>query len=190
MEKNITQEYSKQFEKVLDNDEKVLGVFKPHKGKFFISNIILVSLCLLMFAVPGIIACLCPEEGLEPSIIGAIIVGAIYVFCVLGEVLFAAIYYKNLYYAYTNKRVIVRSGIFGVDFKSLDMSMIGAINVYVSVIDKIVNKDTGTVTFGSMASPMYNANGGSNYKFAQIKMPYEICKEIKAKIDEFKKESK
>ena len=190
MEKNITQDYSKHFEKVLDDDEKVLGVYKPHKGKFFISNMLSVSLFLLLFAVVGIIGFLCPEEGFEPSITGAIIVAASYVFLVVVEVLFASIYYKNLYYAYTNKRVIVRSGIFGVDFKSLDMSMIGAINVYVSVIDKIVNKDTGTVTFGSMASPMYNANGGSNYKFAHIKMPYEICKEIKAKIDEFKKESK
>jgi uncharacterized membrane protein YdbT with pleckstrin-like domain len=102
--------------------------------------------------------------------------------------LFASIYYKNIYYAYSNKRIIIRSGIFGVDFKSLDMSMIGAVNVYVSLIDKIVRKNTGSISFGSTASPIgYAQSSGAAYKFNHIAMPYETCKEIKSFIDEYKK---
>ena len=100
--------------------------------------------------------------------------------------MFTAIYYKNLYYAYSNKRIIIRSGIFGVDYRSLDMGMIGAVNVYVSLYDKIIHKNTGSISFGSTASPMVSAKGGSSYNFSHIVMPYETCKEIKYYIDEFK----
>jgi hypothetical protein len=97
-------------------------------------------------------------------------------------------YYYKLFYAYTNKRVIIRTGIFGVDYKSLDMAMIGAVNVYVSLLDKILQKNTGTLTFGSMASPMMTASGqaGSMFRFANIEMPYDLYREIKNAIDEYK----
>ena len=93
------------------------------------------------------------------------------------------------YYAYTNKRVIIRKGIFGVDYKSLDMSMIGAVDVSVTLLDKIVHKNTGTIAFGSMANPMGNQNGFM-FKFAHVYNPYETYKEIKTVIDEFKNKKK
>ena len=69
------------------------------------------------------------------------------------------------------------------------MSMIGAVDVYVSVIDKILRKNTGSVTYGSMASPM-NGNTGSLYRFSHIETPYETCKEIKTAINLFKESKK
>ena len=88
---------------------------------------------------------------------------------------------------YTNKKL----HIFGVDFKSLDMSMIGAVNVYVSLIDKLVHKNTGSISFGSTASPIgYNQSSAAAYKFSHIANPYETYKEIKSFIDEYKKHMK
>ena len=177
----------KLFERILDDDEKIEKVMKPHKGKYYLSVMLAWGLSLAIFAVMGIIFVLFPEEGMEIDKIYTLIPIGIWVACMIVVWLFAAIYYKNLYYAYSNKRVIIRSGIFGVDFKSLDMSMIGAVNVYVSFVDKIIRKDTGSIMFGSTASPIGGQNAGAVYRFNNIKAPYETCKEVKSFIDKYKK---
>ena len=93
--------------------------------------------------------------------------------------------YKKTFYAYTNKRVIMRTGVIGVDYKSLDIKMIGAIDVYVSFFDKLVHKDTGSLRSGSMSSPI---NGqASAFIFSHIEKPYENYKKIKEFIEEQKK---
>ena len=177
------------FDNILDKDEKIEKVFKPQKSKFFFSVLLYWGLTFLIFALVGVFAVLFPEEGMETELIYLLIPIGLWLVLMLFVLLFAIIHYKNLYYAYSNKRIIIRSGIFGVDFKSLDMSMIGAVNVYVSLIDKIVHKNTGSISFGSTASPIgYAQSSGSAYKFNHIVMPYETCKEIKSFIDEYKKQ--
>ena len=178
----------KLFEKILDEDEKIEKVMKPHKGKYFLSVLLCWGLSLAIFAVMGVLFVLFPEEGMAVDKIDTLIPIGLWVLSMLVVWLFAAIYYKNLYYAYSNKRVIIRSGIFGVDFKSLDMGMIGAVNVYVSLIDKILRKDTGSIMFGSTASPIGGQNAGAGYRFNNIKAPYETCKDVKSFIDKYKKE--
>lgn len=178
----------KLFERILDDDEKIEKIIRPNKCKFFFSNLVLWGLSFAVFAIMGVLGVLIPEEGMETEKIYVLIPIGIWIVSMLFVWLMMAIYYKNLYYAYTNKRVIVRSGIFGVDFKSLDMSMIGAVNVYVSLFDKVLRKDTGSIMFGSTASPIgYGQNAGAGYRFNHIQMPYETCKEVKSKIDEYKK---
>ena len=178
----------KLFEKILDDDEKIIKVFKPNKAKYFISTLLVWGLLFAIFAIMGIFMVLFPEEGVEVKKIYLLIPIGLWVGGILVIFLFAWLHYKNLYYAYSNKRVIIRSGIFGVDFKSLDMSMVGAVNVYVSLIDKILRKDTGSIMFGSTASPIsYGQNASSGYRFNHIKAPYETCKEIKSSIDSNKK---
>ena len=178
----------KLFENILDKDEKIEKVFKPQKGKFFFSVLLYWGAMFLFFALVGVFAVLFPDEGMGVELIYLLIPIGLWIVCMLVVLLFASIYYKNIYYAYSNKRIIIRSGIFGVDFKSLDMSMIGAVNVYVSLIDKIVRKNTGSISFGSTASPIaYSQSSGAVYKFNHVLMPYETCKEIKSFIDEYKK---
>ena len=177
----------KLFEKILDDDEKIVKVLKPHKGKFLFSVLLTWGVSFLLFAIMGILGILFPGEGMEVELIYLVIPIGLWVVSMLVVLLFALIYYKNLYYAYSNKRIIIRSGIFGVDFKSLDMSMIGAVNVYVSLIDKVLRKDTGSIMFGSTASPIGGQNAGAGYRYNHIKAPYETCKEIKSSIDAYKK---
>lgn len=173
------------FNKILDNDEKIVKVFKPNKCKYFFSTLMYSGITLLIFALIGVFAVLFPDDGTQVDKIFVLVPIGLYVLFMLLIWLFSAIYYKNLYYAYSNKRIIIRSGVFGIDFKSLDMSMIGAVNVYVSLVDKILRKDTGSIMFGSTASPIGYQSSGI-YKFNHIKMPYETSKEIKSFIDEYK----
>ena len=175
------------FSHVLDDDEKIVKVFKPNKAKLYLSSVLLHSLWMLFFAVMGVFAILFPEEGEYIDPIYVLIPIGIYLAAILIIFGLTALHYKNVYYAYSNKRIIIRSGIFGVDYKSLDMSMIGVVDVYVSLLDKILRKNTGSVTFGSAASPVIDGKGGSAYRFNHILMPYETCKEIKSYIAEYKK---
>lgn len=177
---------NKVFEKILDDDEEIVKILKPNKLKFNLSVVLSSSLILIWFVAISIFAILTPGEGRNVQPIFILIPICIFIICELIILLFSLLYYKNLYYAYTNKRLLIRSGIFGVDFRSLDMGMIGAVDVYVSSLDKMLNKDTGTICFGSTASPMMAVKGGSYYKFSQINAPYESCKEIKNAIDAFK----
>ena len=179
----------KLFERVLDDDEKIIKVFKPNKTKLYMSHMLVITISLFLGALVGVLAILFPgSEEAEPVWYIVFPIGG-FVLLTLGNWLLTYLYYKNVYYAYSNKRIIIRSGIFGVDFKSLDMSMIGAVNVYVSLIDKIVRKNTGSISFGSTASPIaYSQSSAAAYKFNHIEMPYENCKEIKSFIDDYKKQ--
>lgn len=174
------------FSHILDDDEKIIKVFKPNKGKLFLSSIVLNFIWSFWFLAFGIFAVLVPDEGEKINPIYVLIPIGIYFVLMFAIIIFTSIHYKNVYYAYSNKRIIIRSGIFGIDYKSLDMSMIGAIDVYVSLLDKIMKKNTGNLTFGSAASPVGESKS-SGYRFNHITMPYETCKEIKSYIDEYKK---
>lgn len=178
------------FNNILDKDEQVVKVFKPNKLKMFFSMffrwfwIWVWFLFLLLLEIFG--------EHLDENgnVINETPWGAIIGFSVIIAVLIIinivcfVLEYKKTYYAYTNKRVVIRRGIIGVDYKSLDMSMIGAVTVNVTLLDKIVHKNTGTIVFGSMASPINQNN--FMFRFANIVNPYDVYKEIKNCIDEFK----
>ncbi|MCK9575633.1 MAG: PH domain-containing protein [Clostridia bacterium] len=173
------------FTNILDKDEVIIRTFKPNKAKLFLSSILLTFFVLIWIVATPLIGML--SSGVNVQIIVPITLLAL-AFILVVALLFTSIYYSNLYYAYTNKRLIIRTGVFGVDYKSLDMAMIGAINVYVSLLDKLLKKNTGSITFGSMASPMVSSsNGGvSNYKFAHIVAPYDSYREIKNIIEDYK----
>mgnify|MGYP000961816594 CR=1 FL=1 len=190
-----------QFEKILDKDEKIIKVFKPIKSKLYFATLVNVFLFSLFIAIPVAIVLLV-EFSFNPTsplpeylqIIIFIAVGIILYFIAIAILyfltwIFAKAYYNNLIFAYSNKRIIIRTGILGIDYKSLDMKMIGAINVYVSPIDKIHKKNTGTITFGSTASPISPEKGLAPYRFSHVHDPYNLYREVKSVIDEYKEKN-
>jgi len=190
------------FDSVLADGEEVIRIFKPNKTKTYFSTITGI-LFFLLFIVIFVGSAALPlwlgatdENGntiafLNIMLMTFIPVTVFVVFTIL-SIIFTGIRYKHTFYAYTNKRVITRSGLFGVDYRSLDIDMIGAIDVDVTFGDKIINKDTGSITFGSMSLPMSsnssNGNGRLGYRFANVEHPYAVYKEIKKYIDNIKTE--
>lgn len=114
-----------------------------------------------------------------------IVLESLYGLALILSFVFSIVYYKNRFYALTNKRLIIRSGILGIDFKSLDFDKIGAIDVQVSVVDKILARNTGSVKCGSAASPLVNNQSGYFY-LSNVEKPYELYKEIQHLIEEIK----
>jgi len=171
------------FEIILEKDEKIIKVVKPVKAKMLISCLAMVLGIWAICYVSGVWVVFIPDIGLDWWI-GVVISAGSLVLPVIISLPFFLVGYKNRYYAYTNKRVIIRTGVFGIDYKGLDLKAIDAVNVYVSFFDKIVKKNTGSLKFGSKASPIINyGNGSGGYKFVHIEKPYEFYKEVKEYID-------
>jgi hypothetical protein len=114
-----------------------------------------------------------------------LVVTLIVIFTIILVLIFAGVYYKNRFYAYSSKRVIIRTGIIGIDFKSLEFKFLTATKVNVSVLDKILGQGTGSISFGSPSSPIGGASSGNinQYNFRHICKPYDTMREIKESID-------
>ena len=176
------------FEMILEKDEEIVKVVKPNKKKLMVSCWAwFLSMWALTYAC-GVWIVFIPEIGLEWWI-GLVITAGSLVLPLIISIPFFGAYYKNRYYAYTNKRIIIRTGVFGIDYKGLDLIAIDAVNVYVSFFDKIVKKNTGSLKFGSKASPIINYGNGASggYRFTHLEKPYDYYREIKEYIDAAKK---
>lgn len=178
------------FKQILDDDEKIVKAFKPNKFKLYFSNLFGFLILLLIAIV--IIVSFSFTEGIDStdSLQFALLVLGIWGVLFILDLIVLKLYYDKRIYAYTNKRMIIRNGVIGVDYKSLDIDMIGAVDVSVNVIDKIANKNTGSIKFGSMARPINPANTNEIFAFTSIENPYEVYKEIKKFMDEAKAKNK
>ncbi|MCL2755571.1 MAG: hypothetical protein FWE45_00785 [Firmicutes bacterium] len=151
------QDLGKHFEHILDDGEEIVKTFKPNRRAT--AN----SFFFFFWAIPLLWPIL---------IISFPIMYPIY-----------RAYYNKRVYAYTNKRILVRGGIIGTDYKSLDLPSVNATLVHVGFIDKISKKNTGTLEFGSPANPigMTNSNGMkvNPFIFNHIENPYDEHKIVK-----------
>ena len=115
------------FDDILESGEQIVKVIKPSKGRYWKAPLFPFGIPLFW---PHLIVLLAVTLFTLPF--------------------FYARGYKNLYYAYTNKRLIVRSGKIGVDYRTLDYKHITASSVDVGLLDK--GSNTGTLTFKSIGS--------------------------------------
>ena len=167
------------FEPILDNDEKIVETFKPNKLRFvWLPMIFWTALFIVALIGPVMIILFEGSEELYPVFF---FFGFLFLLILLAPFI-AYVRYKKTIYCYTNKRVLIRTGFIGADFQAIDFDMIGAMNVRVDFLDKLVKPNTGTITFASPASPMIQngqAGGGSAYSFKHIENPYEVYKRVK-----------
>ena len=178
------------FEVVLEEKEQILLSFLPNRKKVWVGNLFVTILISLFVCGMALLAMFVPEEGVEPcEPIYALIPLGVFLLSLFLCIICTKLYLKNTCFVVTNERAIVRTGIFGVDFKSLDILTIGVTDVYVSIIDKILGGKTGSIRFGSMASPI---NGGNSvpFAFSNIVEPYKNYKLIKEQIEIAKKSNK
>ena len=177
---------NEKFKQILDDDEVVTMSFNPNGKKVMIANILIMVPSLLIACGMIALALFVPEEGFEPAKpIYALIPAGVFLLGIVVTILFTNLWLKKTTYALTSKRVIIRTGIVGVDFKSLDLKSIGATEVYVSFFDKILGGKTGSIRFGSMSTPI-NGSNSTPYTFSSILEPYKNYKIIKEHIEKVK----
>ena len=135
------------FDDILEKDEQIVKIIKPSKSRYW-----------KFFLMPLIIPIFLPHF---------IVIMACTLFFIIP--LLYARSYKNLYYAYTNKRLIVRKGTIGIDYKTLDYKFITSTSVDVGLLDKGKTM-TGTLSFKSPTAGI---------KFEYVENPYDLMREIK-----------
>lgn len=136
-----------QIEEIIGKDEQILWRGKPNRKAYIFSSIFSMfpfALIWLLFDSVFIVAMFVSDAFSQmPSgaIIGIIIFFAFHltpVWIWIGNIITASRGYKNLEYVFTNKRIIIRSGIIGIDFKNIYYSEIQSVNLKVGLIDKML----------------------------------------------------
>lgn len=185
--------HEEQFTPVLNEGEQIIKVYKPDMLKFWLFRAIHLLLITIVFAgIVAAISFMSPNEDPDaPVVFHPLNFGISFGVCAVILILFAlylGFYYRNLFYCVTTERVIIRAGVFGTDFKTMDMQMIGAIDAYVSLLDKIARHNTGRILFGSNSAPLVGRN--SAFAFRDIADPYNEIKAIKSAIDKYRQARK
>ncbi len=131
-------------EDILDADESALLSLKPKKSAFILNSIFSmfpIALIWLLFD-GGFIAGIAIAGPKLP--VGVIIFMCVFflfhlmpVWLWISNIIKANIRYKNTEYVFTEKRIIIRSGVVGIDFKNIYYSDIKGVNLKVGIIDRM-----------------------------------------------------
>lgn len=182
------------FDCILDKDEYIIKTIRPNKKRYCLVNQFGYFINFILFFVIAIIFLVLSLNSIVEMGFFYVIIGlsCAILLAFIWNIIYVLVSYKKTFYACTNKRIIIRSGFIGVDYKTLDINMIGTINVNVSFLDKLMKKNTGRISFGSQSSPMinYQNNYVNNFAFVCLDNPYDLYKEIKEIIDKVKKQEK
>ena len=102
----------------------------------------------------------------------------------IGPPIYAILVHKHVEYVITGKRILVKKGLIGRDFNSIDYEKIQDVSVNVGVIDKIFV--TGSIISSSAGHLQYARRGryGGGYTvpgniFRSIREPYKVYKLLK-----------
>ncbi len=131
-------------ESILAKDEQVIWRGKPKKSAYLYSSFVkelpgLLSGLLtttLFFVMVGIYL------GMEAFWISLAFIGVFWViglFTKIGRLVTYSYRYKNIDYALTNRRIIIRSGLIGVDYKSINYKEVKTVKLDVTWIDRLFN---------------------------------------------------
>jgi len=160
----------KQFEQVLDKDEKVLWVGQPKLVPFLLTGLPFLIIGAIWFCLDYFIFIKNMSMSTSPYLIPFFLLHLSPSWMSILNILRLILVYNNTFYTYTNRRLMMRSGFWGTDFKALDYDKITDIEVNVNPIEKIF--DVGTIKAYSGVNTVYD-------RFLAIRNPYEVFKMIK-----------
>ena len=171
-----------EFEAVRDKDEQIFWTGKPAFIPFILRGVPFLIVGLLWGAMDYAVAIrpMLRHEGRGfPGFAGFIIpffaLHLLPLWLGVLNMVRLLLVYGNTRYAYTNKRLMMRSGFWGIDFKTIDYDKIQALEVDVDPIEKLlgvgsIQAFSGNTT--SRGSRLYDA-------FVGIPTPYDVFKHIK-----------
>ena len=177
---------------ILDEGEHIVVSIKPNKKRFVTLNILLIFFITGIPMIPSFLIGLLSaidvirvtdESGNKDWVlpIGLFVFAGVALIMALSFVIVGSVRYTKTLYIVTNKRLMVRSGFIGVDYKSLQLEDVSASAVRVGLLDKFCHPNTGTLIFGSASSPIYDQRNGHAlaFGFYHVDEPYELYKQVK-----------
>ncbi|MDD4203475.1 MAG: PH domain-containing protein [Candidatus Omnitrophica bacterium] len=167
-----------QFRSVKDNDEEFIWIGEPKWLAFMISGVPLLIFGLIWGVFDfAFITMACKAKNGPP-------LGVLVLFFSLHSLPFwlgitnmarLLLAHKNTFYAITNKRLMIRSGFWGIDFSSIDYDKISDVQVTVNPVENIMK--VGTIRF---SAGRISPDGTSlTDNFIGVENPYEVFKRVK-----------
>ena len=168
-----------EFEAVRDSGETLLWAGKPHYAPYLATAAPMLIFGLLWGAFDlGFLfmahAAKAPM-GLKVMMIPFFAIHAFPAWGSILYVLYLAASYKNAAYAITNRRVVLRGGLWAPNFKSFDMDQIAEVDVEVGPLEKLLGCGSVRINTGRTSS-----KGATLYdSFVAVDEPYEVYKLLK-----------
>lgn len=164
----------KNIEDVIGSDEQILWSGKPKKRAYLINaftKMLPIALIWLLFDGAFIGLMIGTMDEIPTSVKTFMTVFFLFhlmpVWIWLSNVLTANRQHENLEYAFTNKRIIIKSGIIGIDFKNIYYSEIDSVNLRVGLVDRI--EKVGDIYIKSI--------GGANVLY-DLENPYTLAEKL------------
>ena len=168
-----------EFESVTEPGEKILWQGKPVFLPFVLHAIPMLAFGMFWGAFDlGLIGAVSrnPAHQASPSFLVFFLI--LHSFPAWGSILYSiylVLVHGNTLYAYTNRRMLMRGGLFATSFKSIDYDRIQELDVTVGLLDRLFDVGTVRAFSGSLTS-----KGARIYdRFVSIRDPYGVYRAIK-----------
>lgn len=161
-------------EDVLTDGETILWREKPNKKAYIWSKVLgmmPIALVWLAFDTLFISAVFFQDEEVEMGLVIFLIfffsLHLMPVWIWIGGIIKGVKEHKNIEYAFTDRRIIIRSGFVGIDFKNIYYSDVESVNVRVGLLDRMLKVGDVYIKSKGAASVLYD-----------IRHPYEITSRL------------
>ncbi len=167
----------------IDKDENILWRDKPKKSAFIWSKILtMLPFALLWLLFDGFFLFMLFYNNVfaETGIIFTIVIVIFFLIHLtpfwiwLTNVITASIQHKNIEYAFTTKRIIIRSGIF-VDLKNVYYMDIQSVNLHIGLVDRILK-----------VGDIYIRTNTETIALLDIKDPYKVLNMLQKTVNDIK----
>ena len=179
----IDKEIKYQLESIIDHDEELIWTGSPKQGiKFQVLDLYMIPFSILWcgFAIFWMMAAL--EGSAFFALFGVpfVLMG---LFMVFGRFIFDAIRRKKTFYGITEKRLIIKSGVFSVDYESIMLNKMPTIKI----IEKgdrsgtlIIGKDKNFVSmFRGTGWPLVNKDLAPSLEMIpDVRRVYELLRNV------------
>jgi len=164
------------FSNILDKNEQTLWTGKPSTIPFVFQGVpfLILGLCWGAFDYFGFIRHMSGSH-MDGFMIPFFALHLFPFWGSIGYMIWLVLDKANVRYAFTNRRLLIRSGVVGISFKALDYDRIQELDVTVNPIEKMLQVGSIRAFSGqttSKGSPIYD-------RFVGIADPYGVYKQIK-----------
>jgi len=169
----------RELDKVLNTNEAVLWEGKPKFLPFLFGGAI-VSLFGLIFLFVGAGVA---YQGIKSGNIFFLLMPHFWIgfILVFGVPIYRALVFSRTYYAITDKRALIQTGLIGRDFQMIDFDQIANAEVNVGIFDILFRQGSGSILISTAGTFIQGKHGPmpKPYALCNIPNPYEVFKFFK-----------
>lgn len=175
--------YEYEFKEILDRNERVIWSDKPHILVHLASGLPLFIIGIL-WGIMDIFFI----GGFAGTGFGFLSIFMLFhmlpLWLGVGNMIRLIFVYRSTYFAYTDKRVIIKTGFMGVDYKTKDFFNIGNVEVNVSPLENILGVGTIRIDEEYVGSGKHSRRVGN--RLYGIQNPYDIFRNLKEIVTDIK----